>query len=152
MASHSTMRRVFGGCTNTSRRMTGELLQVLVAADLADCLSTLQVTVGRQTYIRPLLCATFLFPDTGPSHFWDLRRSPRQLTMFHIVFSVAPGFLFLGNVPHGLPRDTLAPRNLSVVCYSHLIPVLSLRPPISLLDAAPFVELPALLLRRPHCH
>ena len=54
--------------------------------------------------------------------------------MFHIVFSIASRFLYLGNVLQGFARGILAFRNLHIIS-SHLIPALPPPPPIPLLDA-----------------
>ena len=66
-----------------------------------------------------------------PSYFDN---SNLQFTMFHIVFSIASRFLYLGNMLQGFARGILAFRNLDIIS-SHLIPALPPPPPIPLLDA-----------------
>jgi hypothetical protein len=54
--------------------------------------------------------------------------------MFHIVFSLASRFLYLGNVLQGFARGILALRNLNTIS-SFIIPALPPPPSIPLLDA-----------------
>ncbi|KAI0247774.1 hypothetical protein BJV78DRAFT_1242493 [Lactifluus subvellereus] len=56
--------------------------------------------------------------------------------MFHIVFSIASRFLYLGNMLQGFTRGILALRSLHTIS-SHIIPTLPPPPPVQLLDAPP---------------
>ncbi|KAH9990488.1 hypothetical protein BJV77DRAFT_1068869 [Russula vinacea] len=61
--------------------------------------------------------------------------------MFHVVFSLASRFLYLGNMLQGFAHRILALRSLDAIS-SILIPALPPPPPVPLLDApVPFVEL-----------
>jgi len=62
--------------------------------------------------------------------------------MFHVVFSLASGLLYLGNIFQGFTRGILALRSLHIIS-SHLIPTISPLPPTPLLDApTAFMDLP----------
>ncbi|KAI9510003.1 hypothetical protein F5148DRAFT_1366837, partial [Russula earlei] len=78
-----------------------------------------------------------------------LYTSPRSLTtytMFHIIFSIASGFLHLGNILQGFSRGILALRYLHTIVPSHLIPTISPPPTAPLLDApSTFVGLPQII-------
>ncbi|KAI0297501.1 hypothetical protein B0F90DRAFT_892700 [Multifurca ochricompacta] len=66
-----------------------------------------------------------------------------KFTMLHAFFSLASGFLYLGNILQGFARGILALRNLEIIS-SHLLPTLSSPSLPKLLEApsAP-LELPA---------
>jgi hypothetical protein len=57
----------------------------------------------------------------------------REHAMFHLVFSIASGFLYLGNILQGFTRGILALRSLHII--SHLVPTLSPPSPVKLLEA-----------------
>jgi hypothetical protein len=68
------------------------------------------------------------------------QNSTLQSTMFHIIFSVTSGFLYLRNVLQGFARGLLALRSLDTIS-SYLTPAISPPPPVPLLGApVPFVE------------
>jgi hypothetical protein len=90
--------------------------------------------INQASSLGDLSSSVYLFV---PSNIFT-RRSP---TMFHLVLAVASRFLYFGNVLQGLARGILALRNLGVIS-SQLMPSLPPPPPIPLLDASPFSELP----------
>lgn len=61
--------------------------------------------------------------------------------MFHLVFSLASRFIYLGNVFQGLAQRILALRSLDIIS-SHLTLTLSAPPPIQLLDAPTPIQEP----------
>lgn len=62
--------------------------------------------------------------------------------MFHVVFSLASRFLYLGNMLQGFAHRILTLRSLDTIS-SYLIPALPPPPPVLLLEApAPLLELP----------